>query len=62
MGNEFSITGEMSTEKAFNIIAVAEMCQGAVITSNAATHYCQMYDGSLFTRKQVIWLGICALV
>ena len=60
MGIEYS--SEINTRTAFQIIAIAEMCQGAVIASNAATYYCQIYDGPLFTRKQVILLGTCALV
>ena len=61
MGIESSNIHHIDTRTAFRIIAVAEMAQGAVIVSNAATYYCQMYEGSLFTRKQVIWLGVAAL-
>ena len=40
MGIESSNIHHIDTRTAFRIIAVAEMAQGAVIVSNAATYYC----------------------
>ena len=49
MGIEGSYFNNIDTEKAFEMIALAEMAQAAVIVSNAATFYCQVYEGSQFT-------------
>ena len=40
MGTGGSYFNDIDTEKAFEIIALAEMAQAAVIASNAATFYC----------------------
>ena len=40
MGFEGNLFKNIDTEKAFEIIALAEMAQAAVIASNAATFYC----------------------
>ena len=40
MGTDGSYFKDIDTEKAFEIIALAEMAQAAVIASNAATFYC----------------------
>ena len=45
------------TEYSFELIALVEMMQGAIIVTNACTYYCQVYGGSPFASRMVALMG-----